>query len=131
MGDYFRHWINMRRSIKHPPRMFHVNWFRKDGQGDYLWPGYGENMRILEWIINRCHGRTDADETPLGWVPGSKGLDLNNIPNFSSEKFEQAQRISAEEWRREILMQDELFMKLYSHLPKELIFERELLLSRF
>jgi phosphoenolpyruvate carboxykinase (GTP) len=131
MGDYFRHWINMRRFIKHPPRVFHVNWFRKDALGEYLWPGFGENMRVLEWIVNRCHGRTDADETPLGWVPGSKDLDLNNIPNFSNEKFEQAQRINPEEWRREIMMQDELFMRLYSHLPKELIFQRELLLSRF
>ncbi len=130
MGDYFRHWINMRRAIKQPPRVFHVNWFRKGAQGEYLWPGFGENMRVLKWIVDRCHGRVDANETPLGWVPNPRSFDLNGAPGFSLEQFEQAQAINHEEWRREVLMQDELFMKLYAHLPKELLFERELLVAR-
>jgi phosphoenolpyruvate carboxykinase (GTP) len=130
MGDYFRHWINMHKSIKHPPRIFHVNWFRKNGQGEFLWPGFGENMRVLKWIIDRCHARTDADETALGWVPGPDSIDLTGLTNFSSERLERAQAIYEEEWRREILMQDELFMKLHARLPKELIFQRELLLAR-
>jgi phosphoenolpyruvate carboxykinase (GTP) len=130
MGDYFRHWINMHRTIKHPPRIFHVNWFRKNGQGEFLWPGFGENMRVLKWIIDRCHARTDAEETALGWVPGPNSLDLNGLTDFSPERLERAQAIYEEEWRREILMQDELFMKLHARLPKELIFQRELLLAR-
>lgn len=130
MGDYFRHWINMRKAIKYPPRLFHVNWFRKDSQGQFLWPGFGENMRVLKWIVDRCHGRTDADETPIGWVPNPRKFDLTGLQNFSLEQFEKVQRIDEEEWKREILMQDELFMKLHSHLPKELIFQRELLLAR-
>ena len=130
MGDYFRHWINMHKTIKHPPRIFHVNWFRKNGQGEFLWPGFGENMRVLKWIVDRCHARTDAEETALGWVPGPGSLDLAGLTNFAPEKLERVQAIHEEEWRREIIMQDELFMKLHARLPKELIFQRELLLAR-
>jgi phosphoenolpyruvate carboxykinase (GTP) len=130
MGDYFRHWINMHRLIKHPPRIFHTNWFRKNSQGEFLWPGFGENMRVLKWIIDRCHGRIDADESPLGWVPNPKSFDLTGMADFTPDKLEIVQTVNNEEWRREIIMQEELFMKLYSHLPKELIFQRELLVAR-
>jgi phosphoenolpyruvate carboxykinase (GTP) len=130
MGDYFRHWINMRKHIKYPPRIFHVNWFRKNGLGQFLWPGFGENMRVLKWIVDRCHGRVNANETPIGWVPEPRSFDLHGLTNYTPEQFEQVQAISEEEWRREVMMQDELFMKLHSHLPKELLFQRELLLAR-
>ena len=130
MGDYFRHWINMHRAIKHPPRVFHVNWFRKNAQGEYLWPGFGENMRVLKWIVDRCRGRVDAVESALGWVPNSKSFDLAGLAKFNGDQFEQVQAIDHAEWRREVLMQEELFMKLYAHLPKELIFQRELLVAR-
>jgi phosphoenolpyruvate carboxykinase (GTP) len=130
MGDYFRHWINMHRLITHPPRIFHVNWFRKNGQGEFLWPGFGENMRVLKWIVDRCRGRIDAQETSLGWVPSSRSFDLSGMTRFTTEQFQQLQAIKDDEWRREILLQEELFMKLYSHLPKELIFQRALLMAR-
>lgn len=130
MGDYFRHWINMRKHIKYPPRIFHVNWFRKDESGSFLWPGFGENMRVIKWIIDRCHGRSNADETPIGWVPSLDSFDLTGLDGYSPEKLVKVQEINEAEWRREIVMQDELFIKLHSHLPKELIFQRELLLAR-
>lgn len=130
MGDYFRHWINMHRLIKHPPRIFHVNWFRKNAQGQFLWPGFGENMRVLKWIVDRCHGRADAEETALGWVPNINSFDVSNLPGFTRDHWEQLMAINHEEWRREIIMQEEMFMRLYSHLPKELIFQRELLVAR-
>ncbi len=130
MGEYFRHWINMRRLIRRPPRIFHVNWFRKDAQGQYLWPGFGENMRVLKWIIDRCRGRANSEETPLGWVPYAEYFDLEGLPNYTPSRLEQAQTIDYEDWRRELLQQDELFIRLYAHLPKELIFQRELLVSR-
>jgi phosphoenolpyruvate carboxykinase (GTP) len=120
----------MHRRIKHPPRIFHVNWFRKNGNGEFMWPGFGENMRVLSWIVDRCHGRIDAEESPLGWVPNPRSFDLRGLSGFTTEQFEQVQSINNEEWRREIIMQEELFMKLYSHLPKELIFQRELLVAR-
>ena len=130
MGDYFKHWLNMRKLITIPPRIFHVNWFRKDEQGKFLWPGYGENMRVLKWIIERCRGRAGANETPLGWVPGPVDFDLEGMEGFDSERLAAAQRMNMDDWKREVLSQDELFIKLYSHLPKELIFQRELLVAR-
>ncbi len=130
MGDYFRHWLSMRKKIGIPPRIFHVNWFRKDANGEFLWPGFGENMRVLKWIVDRCHGRASANETPLGWVPGPGSFDLDGLPDVTPERLNQAQTIDYEEWRRELLSQDELFMKLYAHLPKEMVFQRELLVSR-
>jgi phosphoenolpyruvate carboxykinase (GTP) len=130
MGDYFRHWITMRKLIKVPPRIFHVNWFRKDADGQFLWPGYGENMRVLKWIVDRCNGHANAVETQLGWVPFAKDFDLTGLKDYSPEKFDRVQNINYDDWRRELLQQDELFMKIYTHLPKELIFQRELLVAR-
>jgi phosphoenolpyruvate carboxykinase (GTP) len=130
MGDYFRHWISMRKTIKHLPQIFHVNWFRKNAQGEFLWPGYGDNMRVLKWVVDRCHARADAQETALGWVPSPTSLDLTGLTNFTSEQLEQVQAIREDEWRRELIMQDELFTKLGKRLPKELVFQRELLLAQ-
>ncbi|HSH95228.1 MAG TPA: phosphoenolpyruvate carboxykinase (GTP), partial [Roseimicrobium sp.] len=130
MGDYFRHWLYMRRLIKYPPRIFHVNWFRKDEKGKFMWPGFRENMRVLKWIVERSHGRASANETPLGWVPGPEAFDLSGLDGFTPQMFEKVQDINYEEWRKEVISQDELFIRLYSHLPKELIFQRELLVSR-
>jgi len=130
MGDYFAHWLSMRKSINVPPRIFHVNWFRKDETGKFLWPGFGENMRVLKWIVERCQGRAAAEETPLGWVPGARAFDLKGMQNFSEEALERLQSINTEEWRKEVIAQDELFLKIYSNLPKELIFQRELLVAR-
>jgi phosphoenolpyruvate carboxykinase (GTP) len=130
MGSYFRHWLNLRKKLTNPPRIFSVNWFRRGADGKFLWPGYGDNMRVLKWIIDRCHGRTGAQETPLGWVPRLQDFNLQGLNNFGAEDFREVQKINIEEWRREVLQQDELFMKLYSFLPKEMIFQRELLVSR-
>jgi len=130
MGEYFRHWIQIRKALKYPPRVFHVNWFRRDKDGKFLWPGYGENMRVLKWIVDRCQGGANANETPLGWVPGAHSFDLEGMDGFDSARLDAAQTINYEDWRREVLLQDELFFKLYAHLPKELIFQRELLVAR-
>jgi phosphoenolpyruvate carboxykinase (GTP) len=130
MADYFQHWVTMRRLMKHPPRVFHVNWFRKDEQGNFLWPGFGENMRVLKWIIDRCDGKAHADETSLGWMPRNDEFDIDGMTGFTREKLKQVQDISIEEWHRELLMQEELFVKLYARMPKELVFERALLTAR-
>jgi phosphoenolpyruvate carboxykinase (GTP) len=131
MGDYFAHWLEMRRLVKHLPRIFHVNWFRKSADGKFLWPGYGDNMRVLKWMVQRCQPGAHAIETSIGWVPEYQDLDLRGLESeITPEKFAEAQRIDTSEWHRELVMQDELFIKLYSQLPKELIFQRELLISR-
>jgi phosphoenolpyruvate carboxykinase (GTP) len=130
MGFYFRHWLNMRKRIPELPRIFSVNWFRKDQNGEFIWPGFRENMRVLKWVIDRCHGRIGAREMPLGYFPRREDFDLSNMSDFSAEKFAEVQAINIEDWRREVLLQDELFMKIYAFLPKEIIFQRELLVAR-
>jgi len=130
MGHYFHHWLRMRKKLTNPPRIFYVNWFRRDEAGKFLWPGFGENMRVLKWIVDRTHGRADAWEAPLGWVPGPRDFDLGGMKDFDSSRLAKAQEIDMEDWRREALSHDELFFKLYADLPKELIFQRELLVAR-
>ena len=130
MGDYFRHWLRMRKTLKRPPKVFNVNWFRKSADGKYLWPGFGENMRVLKWIIDRCRGRVPAYETPVGWMPEPADIDITGLDGYDPNHLAEALSVDMEEWKREVLGQDELFFKLYSDLPKELIFQRELLISR-
>jgi phosphoenolpyruvate carboxykinase (GTP) len=127
--DYFVHWFRMRKPMRDCPRIFHVNWFRKDENGKFLWPGFGENMRVLEWIIKRCHGQAYAVETPLGWMPRDEDINLAGL-NLSAEKLQAIQGIDLEGFKAEILSQEELFLKLAGDLPKEMIFQRELLISR-
>ncbi len=129
MGDYFRHWINMQRNLAETPRIFHVNWFRKDKDGKFMWPGFSENMRVLRWIVDRVRSGSSAKETPIGWMPRYEDLDWQGL-NFPREKFEELQAFDRQAWRTEVLGHEELFIDLHSHLPKELLFERELLICR-
>jgi phosphoenolpyruvate carboxykinase (GTP) len=129
MGEYFRHWLSMQRSLSSSPRIFHVNWFRKDTAGEFLWPGFGENMRVLKWIVDRANGHGVARETPIGWVPGYGDIDWTGL-DFPEEKFNELQHFDREAWRHEILSHEELFLDLKTHLPRELIYERELLICR-
>ena len=113
------------------PRIFHVNWFRKSGDGKFLWPGFGDNMRVLKWIVQRCQMGAHAVETSIGWVPEYHDLDMVGMEKeMNVDKFAEAQRIDKDEWHHELVMQDGLFIKLYSELPKELVFQRELLIAR-
>ena len=130
MGHYFRHWIEMRRLITHLPRIFHVNWFRKNTEGKFLWPGFGDNMRVLEWIFNRCQGRVPGHEQNIGWVPHYEDFNTKGLEGFSREKFDAAMAFNPNEWREELISQGELYLNLYDNLPKELIFQRELLAGR-
>ncbi|MDA0765670.1 MAG: phosphoenolpyruvate carboxykinase (GTP) [Verrucomicrobia bacterium] len=130
MGDYFSHWLEMRGKVTHLPRFFHVNWFRRDTDGSFLWPGFGDNMRVLEWIVKRCHGAIPGHETPIGWTPHFKEFNTEGLEDFTHEDFDKAMAYNPEEWKEELLSQGELYLKLYDHLPKELIFQRELLAAR-
>jgi phosphoenolpyruvate carboxykinase (GTP) len=130
MGDYLSHWLRIRKFIKYPPQIFHVNWFRKDDQGKFLWPGFGENMRVLRWIVDRCNGCVTANEAPIGWMPAPEDIDIEGLDGYSRERLEKALAFDMGEWKREILMQEELFLKLYAALPKELVCQKELLVAR-
>jgi phosphoenolpyruvate carboxykinase (GTP) len=129
MGDYFRHWIKMQRSLSATPRIFHVNWFRKDSDGNFIWPGYRENMRVLKWIVDRARGRALGKETPIGWIPRYEDLSWKDS-SFPREKFDQLQEFDRLAWRREVMDHEEMFIDLHDHLPKEMVYERELLICR-
>jgi phosphoenolpyruvate carboxykinase (GTP) len=129
MGDYFRHWIRMQRSLSETPRIFHVNWFRKDAEGNFMWPGFSENMRVLKWIVDRAHGRALAKETPIGWMPHHEDINWKGL-DFSKEKFEELQAFDRTAWRDEVLGHEDLFLTLHDRLPPETIYERELLICR-
>jgi phosphoenolpyruvate carboxykinase (GTP) len=129
MGDYFRHWIGMQKRLAETPRIFHVNWFRKDATGRFLWPGFGENMRVLKWIVERARGRALGRETPIGWMPRFDDLDWTGL-EFPRHSFEELQAIDRAAWRAEIMGHEEIFLDLHDRLPKEMIFERELLICR-
>lgn len=128
MGDYFNHWLQMGRQIAEPPRIFCVNWFRKDEHGKFIWPGYSQNMRVLEWVVNRVHGRAAATESPLGWMPRYEDLRWNGL-DFDRETFLDLMSVDTEAWKAEVLSHEMLFEKLYDRLPKEFILMRELTLS--
>src|SRR5580693_8137930 len=129
MGDYFRHWIKMQRSLTLTPRIFHVNWFRKDAEGKFMWPGFAENMRVLKWIVDRTKGRALARETPIGWMPRYEDMEWNGM-ELSKGRFEELQKFDRDEWRKEVIEHEELFIRLHDHLPKEMVYERELLICR-
>jgi phosphoenolpyruvate carboxykinase (GTP) len=129
MGDYFNHWLQFGRNISNPPRIFGVNWFRTDENGRFLWPGFGENMRVLKWIVERANGCASAVESPLGRMPRYEDLDWRGMEDFTPEMFNNLMSVDRYEWMDEILFHDALFLKLYDRLPKELGFIKELILS--
>ena len=129
MGDYFSHWLEMRNKINHLPRIFHVNWFRKQ-DGKFMWPGFRENLRVLAWIVGRCQGQIRGHETPIGWIPHWDDFDSAGIAGFDRETFTEVMKFDRTEWLAELINQSDLFVKLYHKMPKELMCQRELLLAR-
>jgi phosphoenolpyruvate carboxykinase (GTP) len=129
MGDYFRHWIKMQRNLRSTPRIFHVNWFRKDAEGRFLWPGFADNMRVLKWIVDRVRGRALSLESPIGWTPRFEDMDWTGL-DFDRASFDALQQVDRAQWKREVMDHEELFLDLHDHLPPEMIYERELLICR-
>jgi phosphoenolpyruvate carboxykinase (GTP) len=129
MADYFGHWLAMGKRIPHPPKIFHVNWFRKGADGKFLWPGYGENVRVLKWILERVEGRGAAQETPIGYVPARGALTLDGL-NISPKTMTELLHVEPEDWDQELIDAKEFFNKFGNRLPQELAVEHEELTQR-
>ena len=131
MGDYFGHWLEIGERLSRPPLIFGVNWFRLDADGNFLWPGFGDNMRVLRWIIDRCEGRVDARESAVGNMPRREDFDLDGLAGFETgERFKQLLAVDPVEWQAEVDAQESLFASLGSHLPTALVSERAGLRAR-
>jgi phosphoenolpyruvate carboxykinase (GTP) len=124
MGDYFAHWLKMGKAVRHAPHIFRVNWFRKDARGKYIWPGFGENMRVLEWIVGRCHGLMKGVDTPLGIIPAFEDLNWRGLERFTREQYQEIVRVDGDAWKDEVASHDELLGKLGARLPRELELRR-------
>jgi len=129
MADYFTHWLDVGRQAANPPRIFRVNWFRRDDDGNFLWPGFGHNMRVLRWIVDRLHGRGYAVESPIGWMPRFEDIDWRGL-EFDRETFYDLMAVVRDAGTEEAHLHEELFDRFFHRLPKEFIYERELLRSR-
>ena len=130
-GDYFKHWLDMGAKVAHPPRIFGVNWFRLDENGKFMWPGFGENMRVLKWIVERCMGRAQAVSTPLGNAPRYEDIDLAGMQDMTPERFTKLMSLDAGLWRKELQDHDALFKNLQDRLPAALKAERDALATSF
>ena len=124
MADYFGHWLEMGKKIPKPPKVFHVNWFRRGADGKFLWPGYGENVRVLKWILERAEGRGAAQETPIGYVPARNGLTLDGL-KISPEALQELLRVNTDAWLPEMEDTKQFFAKFGTRLPRELREEHE------
>ncbi len=129
MGEYLQHWLDMQKEVPLAPKFFMVNWFRKDENGEFLWPGFGDNMRVLKWILDRVHGRVGAQETMVGWVPKPGDLDLSGL-KIDEARVEQATSINYSEFKQELESQEEFFKKLERTMPRAVWLHRELMKTR-
>ena len=119
MGDYFEHWLTMGKRMANPPRIFHANWFRTDEEGKFLWPGFGENLRVIEWVLDRCRGEADALKTPIGYVPAADSLDLTGL-DISSEALDKLFAVDRDEWYHETESVASFFQTFGERFPQEL-----------
>ncbi len=129
MADYFGHWLEMGKKIPKPPKIFHVNWFRKGTDGKFLWPGFGDNVRVLKWILERVEGKGAAEETPIGYVPAKNGLTLDGL-NIPQEAVNELLSVRAEDWQQELADTKQFFDKFGDRLPRELSVEHQKLAAR-
>jgi phosphoenolpyruvate carboxykinase (GTP) len=133
MSDYFQHWLNTgakAQAAGHKlPAMYCVNWFRKGEDGSFVWPGYGDNMRVLKWIVDRAYGSVGAQETLFGWVPKQGHIDLSGL-DIDPAKVDEATHINDAEWKDELISQKQFFDQFGERMPKTLELIRQTLLSR-
>lgn len=126
MGDYFAHWLEMGEKMSNPPAIFHVNWFRTNEKGEFLWPGYGENFRVLEWIIRRCENKVDADKAPIGFIPKAEDINTEEL-DVSEEVLRELLTIDGDSWINDVTSIEEFYKKIGDTLPNELKYELNVL----
>jgi len=124
-GDYFKHWLTIGKSLKRAPRMFSVNWFRRDEHGKFMWPGFGDNMRVLKWIIERCEGKCGAADTPIGKMPHYEDMELSGIKGFLKTTFKKLTEVDSKLWKKEVKDHERLFGELAERMPAEIIEQRK------
>ncbi len=129
MGDYFGHWLNMGSRLKHPPKIFHVNWFRTDAQGKLMWPGFGENLRVILWMLERCKEKTKGMLSPIGYLPAVDGIDISGL-NITLGILKDLLNINVQDWKEELKDIRTFFEKFADHLPNALWEEYEALEKR-
>ena len=129
MADYFAHWLRMGQRIKKQPKIFHVNWFRTGSDGKFLWPGFGDNLRVLEWILGRVEGTAEAEETPIGYIPKSNSIDLKGL-SLDQNKVQELLSIDSQEWLEDLKSQEEFYVQFGDRLPKEIRSELDALRKR-
>lgn len=122
MGDYFQHWLNMGKKLTHPPKIYSVNWFRVDDEGKFIWPGFGDNIRVLKWVLDRVNNKVDATETPVGLIPQIDDLDMQGL-NIPRPKLEKLFEINPIEWQAELEEVDKFFSQFGSRMPTDLLQE--------
>ncbi len=130
IGDYFRHWLRIGPRLTNPPLIFHVNWFRKNAEGKFLWPGFGDNMRVLKWMIDRCENKSGAQKTAIGCIPRPEDLDLDELEGVTPEMLEELLAVKPEEWEKELAGQKEFLESLQPGVPDELLEEQKKLAER-
>jgi phosphoenolpyruvate carboxykinase (GTP) len=125
MGTYFQHWLDMQAHIAYPPKIFTVNWFRQDKDGKFLWPGFGENMRVIKWMFERIEGKVGARKETLGWIPTIGDLDFSGLDKVGPEAFDKLVRVDANLWQQELESHKELFDTLKDRLPQEFLTQQQ------
>ena len=128
MGDYWQHWLDMGKKIPHAPKIFHVNWFRTDEDGNFIWPGFGDNMRVLLWILDRCDGKAEAVETPIGFVPKAEDIDIEGL-DLSLDTIKELLTVDKASWLEDVANIKEFYAQIGDHMPKELYEELDKLES--
>lgn len=120
MGDYFAHWLEMGKKIPHAPKIFHVNWFRTDAEGHFIWPGFGDNLRVVLWILARCEGKVDAVETPIGFVPKAEDINIEGLDGVTIDTIKDLLSIDTQSWLDDVKNIEDFYAQVGSHVPHEL-----------